>query len=240
MHFSDTINIVNTDILIRILISLALGFAIGVERELTSKWAGLRTHILVCLGSTVFTILSIYAFPTMITHTSPSGFGDPARIAAQILTGIGFIGGGTVLRHGPSVYGLTTAATLWIVSAIGMAVGAGAYELATIATLITVLVLTGIRTLENTIIKRHQKRFSKIKAVIICPTVHLEDITSKVSKHFSHIFSINKKSSEKNEALTRITFKMDVFANDPIKHAYETIKSIENIESITIEQLYED
>ena len=85
------------DILIRVLVSVVLGFIVGFERELTSKFAGLRTHILVCVGSCVFTILSIFAFPTVSADGNPVAFGDPARIAAQVLTGIGFIGGGLIL-----------------------------------------------------------------------------------------------------------------------------------------------
>ena len=88
------------DILIRIVISLILGSIIGLEREITNKSAGLRTQILVCLGSCIFTILSIYGFSTAVTLYP---LGDPARIAAQIITGIGFIGAGTVLRQGFTV-----------------------------------------------------------------------------------------------------------------------------------------
>src|SRR5574344_2917289 len=100
-------NIINLEYFIRIAVAVVFGFCIGLERELTNKYAGLRTHILVCLGACVFTILSIYAFPQAVDNTNPQAYGDPARIAAQIVTGIGFIGGGTVMKHGSSVYGLT-------------------------------------------------------------------------------------------------------------------------------------
>ena len=117
-NFITTI-LLEKNMLLDILLAMVLGFAIGFERELTNKWAGLRTHMLVCMGSCIFTLLSIHAFP-VFAH-SPQA--DPARIAAQVLTGIGFIGGGTVLKHGSAIYGLTTAAALWITASIGMACG---------------------------------------------------------------------------------------------------------------------
>ena len=120
--------VINIDFIIRILAAIVLGFLIGLERELTNKYAGLRTHILVCLGACIFTIVSIYGFPTFATGDNviteqATGIRDTARVAAQIVTGIGFIGAGTVLRNGPMIIGLTTAATLWISAAIGMACG---------------------------------------------------------------------------------------------------------------------
>ena len=112
-EFLSYFQIADADILIRIIFSIVLGSIIGLERELTNKAAGLRTQILVCLGSCLFTILSIYGFSTAVTLYP---LGDPSRVAAQIITGIGFIGAGTVLRQGLTVTGLTTASTLWIVA----------------------------------------------------------------------------------------------------------------------------
>ena len=151
--------LMDKSMLLDILLAIVLGFAIGLEREMTNKWAGLRTHILVCLGSCVFTLLSIHAFP-VYAH-SPQA--DPARIAAQILTGIGFIGGGTVLRHGYSIYGLTTAATLWITASIGMACGCSFRTLAVFATILSVGVLVLIRIFEKEYIHRNPKTPRRIK-----------------------------------------------------------------------------
>ena len=89
---------------LRILSAILLGFVVGLEREMTNKYAGLRTNILVCVGACIFTILSIYAFPEVSVTGDELGTGDTARVAAQIVTGIGFIGGGTVLRHGANVF----------------------------------------------------------------------------------------------------------------------------------------
>lgn len=100
--------IFDINLVIRVLSALLLGFAIGLEREMTNKYAGLRTNILVCLGACIFTIISIYGFPTFadgdnVIVAQATGVRDTARIAAQVVTGIGFIGGGTVLRHGATV-----------------------------------------------------------------------------------------------------------------------------------------
>jgi putative Mg2+ transporter-C (MgtC) family protein len=113
-------------VLLRLSVAAALGGAIGLERELRERGAGLCTHLVVCLGSALFTLVSAYAFAG--PHV------DPTRIAAQIVSGIGFLGAGAIIRQGLSVRGLTTAATLWLVAAIGMACGAGYYDAAIIAT----------------------------------------------------------------------------------------------------------
>ena len=153
--------ILDTNMMIAIVLSIILGFALGLEREITNKFAGLRTHMLVCIGSCVFTLLSIHAFPMAATSDTPAGFGDPARIAAQILTGIGFIGGGTVLRQGATVSGLTTAATLWVAAAVGMACGCGMIFLGFISTFLTLMVLVAIRHFEKKFILHFCFSFTK-------------------------------------------------------------------------------
>jgi len=125
---------------IRLLIAAVLGAAIGVERELHSHPAGTRTHLLVSLGSAAFTVLSIYGF-TGITNAGQVAPVDPSRIAAQIVTGIGFLGAGAILKYGGSVRGLTTAASLWVTAAIGMAAGAGELVVALVVTAIAILSL---------------------------------------------------------------------------------------------------
>jgi len=115
----------------KVILSALLGALIGYERERAAKPAGLRTHILLSMGATLFTILSYEAFPGS----------DPARIAANIITGIGFIGAGVIIQQERKVVGVTTAASLWITTAIGMAVGTGYYFLSIVASLISFIVL---------------------------------------------------------------------------------------------------
>ncbi len=121
--------------LAKLTLAAVLGGVIGVERELTGHPAGLRTNILVAVGSCLFTILSINAFP--LTGAAQ----DTARIAAQIVTGVGFLGAGAVIQTKRAVHGLTTAATIWLVAAVGMAAGTELYMLGFITTLITTAVL---------------------------------------------------------------------------------------------------
>ena len=122
------------DNLFRLALAAALGGAIGFERELRDREAGLRTHMLVCLGSALFTIVSAYGFHEFLVGGDQVVRADPTRIAAQIVTGIGFLGAGAIIRQGVSVRGLTTAATLWVAAAIGMACGAGYYSGAVLGT----------------------------------------------------------------------------------------------------------
>jgi len=131
------------DLLGRLALAVLLGGIVGVERELSGKPAGLRTNILICLGSALLMDLSI-------TIGADQGrLGDPARIAAQVVTGVGFLGAGTIMQARGEVVGLTTAATIWVVAAIGLAVGAGHRAEAIAAALLVTLVLTALGWLER-------------------------------------------------------------------------------------------
>jgi putative Mg2+ transporter-C (MgtC) family protein len=124
----------------KLLLAVALGSIIGAERELGGKAAGLRTNVVICVASALFTILSIDAFP--IVGDAPR---DTARVAAQIVTGVGFLGAGALIRDSSGVKGLTTAAEIWLMAAIGMAVGAGAYLMAVFTTVLIAVLLFGLR-----------------------------------------------------------------------------------------------
>ena len=128
-----------------IILSVVLGTAIGIEREISGKAAGLRTNVLICLGAAVFTIISKQMGGENYSIT---------RIAAQIVTGVGFLGAGAIIQDRGGVHGLTTAATIWLVASIGMACGAGLYLLALISTLMALVVLFGLRQ-----IARYIERF---------------------------------------------------------------------------------
>jgi putative Mg2+ transporter-C (MgtC) family protein len=128
------------DLTLRLLLAAGLGAAIGLERELRHKPAGLRTNILIAVGSALFTTVSI--------EFAHSG-GTADRMAAQIVTGVGFLGAGAILQSGERVHGLTTAATIWVNAAIGTAAGAGEYAMSSIATLITLVVLAALGPLEK-------------------------------------------------------------------------------------------
>src|ERR687894_3000498 len=132
------------DISIRLLISAALGATIGLEREIHGHPAGMRTHLLLSLGSGLFTVLSIFGFPG--EAGAPL---DPSRVAAQIVSGIGFLGAGAIIKDGFSVRGLTTAASLWATAAVGMGAGAGQHVVAIVATAIVLFSLWPLSRLSD-------------------------------------------------------------------------------------------
>jgi putative Mg2+ transporter-C (MgtC) family protein len=132
--------------LLRLALAGVLGGLIGLERELRERGAGLRTHLLVSVGAALFTIAGAYGFGGVRV--------DPTRVAAQIVTGVGFLGAGAIIRQGFSVRGLTTAATLWVVAAVGLAAGAGYYSGAVITTALVLLALWPLRVLAFRILRR--------------------------------------------------------------------------------------
>jgi putative Mg2+ transporter-C (MgtC) family protein len=144
------------EIVVRVGVAAGLGGAIGIERELREREAGFRTHLLVSVGAALFTLVSAYAWRDF-TFGHGVTF-DPTRIAAQIVTGIGFLGAGAIIRQGVSVRGLTTAATLWVVAAIGMASGAGYYTAAVITTVVVLVSLWPLRLLAYRVLDRPQRR----------------------------------------------------------------------------------
>ncbi len=135
------------EVVIRVVVAAALGGAIGLERELRDREVGLRTHMLVSVGAALFTMVSAYAWADWRFSTEEGLVFDPTRIAAQIVTGIGFLGAGAIIRQGLSVRGLTTAATLWVVAAIGMAAGVGYYWAAVVTTGLVLVSLGPLRIL---------------------------------------------------------------------------------------------
>lgn len=141
----------NLNILVRLLLSMLMGGLIGLERERSNHAAGLRTHILVCLGSTLIMLLSIYGFTDFVAEVNVRI--DPARLATAVITGIGFLGAGTILFTGKSITGLTTAASIWVVGAVGLAIGAGFYFAAIVSTLLILLNLVVFNKLEQRYIR---------------------------------------------------------------------------------------
>lgn len=132
------------DYFLKIFTAVLCGGLIGLERELARKAAGLRTNILICMGSTIYMVVS-----DLVPLLNPGVVADPGRVAAQVVTGIGFIGAGSIIRSGPTVEGMTTAATIWIVAALGLVIGIGYPLLAILFTLVVLIVLIGLRKIEK-------------------------------------------------------------------------------------------
>jgi putative Mg2+ transporter-C (MgtC) family protein len=146
----------NLELIARLVLAAALGSVIGVERERLSWAAGLRTHMLVCVGSALIMIVSAFGFADVLG--TQNVVLDPSRMAAQVVSGIGFLGAGSILMRGEIVRGLTTAASLWSVAAIGLAVGGGMYTASIAATIIILIILAGIKPLERRFITVRQRR----------------------------------------------------------------------------------
>ena len=144
----------NVEMLLRLLTAAALGSLIGFERERLLWAAGIRTHMLVCVGSCLIMIVSQYGFSSILTEKNVVL--DPSRIAAQVVSGIGFLGAGAILARGEIVKGLTTAASIWTVAAVGLAVGGGLYLAASSSTVIILIILAGIKPLEEAYRSRNQ------------------------------------------------------------------------------------
>lgn len=236
----ETFNqIFDISLVIRVLSSVLLGFAIGLEREMTNKYAGLRTNILVCLGACLFTIISIYGFPEVSITGDELGTRDTARVAAQVVTGIGFIGGGTVLRHGATVFGLTTAATLWVSASIGMACGAGMYGLAITATVLSILVLVSVRLFEKNVLVSSTKNTRRLKMSISCLNENSNAIYDYIIENSKHLREISRKLNKQDDNLTKIVVILDFVGRHPIQDLYKNYQKLEGIESISIQEFNE-
>lgn len=168
------------EILIRLTLAAILGAAIGLERERKDWVAGMRTHMLVCLGACLAMIVSAFGFFDVLGHSNIEL--DPSRVAAQVISGIGFLGAGTIifLKRPAVVRGLTTAAGLWTVASIGLAIGGGLYFAALIATILALIILWVLQPLEKRIAKKF--KLKSVKIVVINRT-HALEMVNKVLSH---------------------------------------------------------
>ncbi len=234
----------NAEFIIRLFMAVAMGFLLGLERELTNKYAGLRTHILVCLGACIFTLLSIYGFPTFaqgdnIIVDNATGIRDTSRVAAQIVTGIGFIGAGTVLRNGPMVFGLTTAATLWIAASIGMACGAGMFGIAVIATVLSVAVLTLIRIFERQFLPSSGKQIRRFKIVIYCDNDDVKKIYDFLTSKVDTMLDFSTKKLIENNEKSKISSIFNLNNKKAVKDLYNKLNNLAKLDSITLQEINE-
>lgn len=230
------------DFLTRVGAALILGFLLGLERELTNKNAGLRTHILVCLGACVFTIISIYGFPSYASGDNvildqATGIRDTGRVAAQVVSGIGFIGAGAVLRNGPMILGLTTAATLWLSAAIGMTCGVGMYGLASMATLASVAVLTVIRIFERKILPSSVKRSRRFKLIIYCDGTDVAQIQEFLVNNVERLDDFSTKRLIENPEKSKITANFEHNRKKVMNNIYKNLCEICTTDAVTIQEL---
>jgi putative Mg2+ transporter-C (MgtC) family protein len=167
------------EILLRLVVIVFLCGAIGLERQARDQVAGLRTHVIVGLGAGLFTLISAYGF-------GPAPHVDPTRIAAQVVSGIGFLGAGAILRHGVTVRGVTTAAALWISAAIGMAAAAGFYFGAVATTVIALIALVGLRRLRP-LLRRHLGTETLSLELRLAPGASIRVLLSELNRRSLHV-----------------------------------------------------
>jgi putative Mg2+ transporter-C (MgtC) family protein len=215
--------------LFRLVLSFALGGLIGIEREWHRQSAGLRTHILISVGATLFTLLSLY-IPQTFEHIQVS---DPARIAAQVVSGIGFLGGGAIFRLGVNVRGLTTAASIWAAAGIGMAVGSGLYDAALIASGIVLFALFAMAPLERRYFP--DRRLRAMEIMLRGPDPDVEKLYPILEG-----FGIGVRSSEMSrsfkERTTRLRLTVLVPDRMPWSGFYKEIGKVKGIGTVTVDQ----
>jgi putative Mg2+ transporter-C (MgtC) family protein len=190
---------IEVELVLRLLLAAFLAGAIGLEREVRDQPAGFRTHMLVSLGACLFAVISAYGWvpfaqenPNVLIRV------DPTRIAAQIVTGIGFLGAGAILRSGMSVRGLTTAASLWVVAAIGAAIGLGSYIVGSATALIALLTLLLLRPLRQRLV-RGMKPDHEEYVVRVGPELQLERLIADVSAAHLRIDSLRIEEEDRGE-----------------------------------------
>lgn len=199
---------------VRLVLAAILGGIVGIERGSGDRPAGFRTRILVCVGSALFMLVSMYGFdeltPAEALHEGDLGARrDSARIAAQVVSGIGFLGAGTILHEGLTIRGLTTAASLWMVSAIGLAVGSGMFFLSIMATVITMITLVTLHTWEKRFAatSRSDRRFVRITTSNRNDVI--ADITGYLTLNGIQVKSLNlKKNKDKNNLVIDLYLKL--------------------------------
>ena len=230
-HVQDSLGtlseVLRLTLLLKLLLATLLGGAIGFEREVAGKPAGLRTNILICVGAALFTHLSINIAQIGFT---PDGrpYGDTTRIAAQIVSGIGFLGAGAILHAHGAIVGLTTAATIWVVAAIGAAIGAGAYVEGVGTSVLIILVLVGLRPVERRLLRRRRKVTATLRVRREARFDNIEDIIRGCGLH---IFSRRTYEHESDRA-----FELELIGtSNQVDTAIDEMRRRQDIISITVD-----
>lgn len=206
-------------ILGRLILAAVCSGLIGYERESARKAAGLRTFTLVGVGAAVFSVVSIIGFP------GP----DQSRIAAQIVTGVGFLGAGAIFRDGAFVSGLTTAAGLWVVASIGMAAGSGSYELAVVGTAVTLMTLYGLRAIDAAVYRRKIKTRSRLE-VYVNEVTKLEALLKFIRRVDPDAEQLDFKRTGDGEGVLVVTCKEgDVAMMSEMLASHRTVAKVEEL-----------
>jgi putative Mg2+ transporter-C (MgtC) family protein len=216
------------DIVLRLLAAACLGSFIGFERERLLWSAGIRTHMLVGVGACLFMIVSAYGFQhaTQMPHVVL----DPSRIAAQVVSGVGFLGAGAILLRGRSVRGMTTAASIWSVAAIGLACGGGLYFAAIVSTVIILLILAGLKPLEEAYRARVQS--CVIEMVTERPAMPLSELRKTLGVRTGQVKSIATRQVE--DDLEETTIYLVRVSREDVRSGAEQLRALPGIHSVSV------
>jgi putative Mg2+ transporter-C (MgtC) family protein len=214
--------------LLRLVLAALLAGVIGVERELREQEAGLRTHMLVCVGSTMFMLVGVYGWSGYELGNQIGVVVDPSRVASYVVSGIGFLGAGAIIRHGINVRGLTTAASLWVVAAIGVAVGAGMYGLAVATTALVILALWPLAQVKSRLAGRRAS--TKRLAVTLDPQASIVATLAAVEEGGYDIESVEV--AEEDEA-RRVDVVVEIPADMRLGPLLDRVATLQGVRSVT-------
>jgi putative Mg2+ transporter-C (MgtC) family protein len=210
----------NAEFVLRLAVSAVLGSLIGMDRERLLWAAGLRTHMLVCVGSCLVMIVSVYGFTSVL---GPHVILDPSRVAAQVVSGVGFLGAGSIILRNEVVKGLTTAASLWTVAAVGLAVGSGLYIPAVAGTIIILVILIGLKPIEARLRRQHQVVEIRLKAPR--GTMSFAALEKALGWRAGHITQLNVQPGE-DEGLDDVTIGIGRLTPADVAEALKAVAAI--------------
>ncbi len=224
------------ELVLRLVLALGLGAVIGIEREWRDRTAGLRTHILVCLGSAAFTIVSAYGFSEWYGDISGANrstlVSDPTRIAAQIVTGIGFLGSAAIFRSDDGVRGLTTAASLWMMAAIGMAAGAGFYELAVATTVLLLIVLVALRQVSGRIRAVNRGDQTPLEVIVHGPGA-IGAVLDAIAKAEGTVANFTASVLRRDRPARRLTFDLSLPVDESVTDLLGHLALLEGVDAVS-------
>jgi putative Mg2+ transporter-C (MgtC) family protein len=218
-----------TQIILRVLLGAVLGAIVGFERERQDQPAGLRTHIILVIGATLAMVLSVNLGYLFARPGTPA---DPARLAAQVISGIGFLGAGAILRYGFTVKGLTTATSLWTMAIVGMTVGAGYYVVGVVTTVLMLVVLTLLNIIENRWVRTSVSRFLSIEASYKKGVV--KNIRHIIEEFSDSVGSFNIQKSVKDKRL-RIQIVARIPRDQTLEELIDTLSDINGVRNLRVE-----
>ena len=222
----------NYEILFRLFLAAVLGAVVGLEREVHGRPAGIRTYLLLCMGSALIMVVSELLFVKYESKGLADILrADPGRIAAQAITGIGFLGAGVILRYKDSIRGLTTAAAIWVACAVGLAIGAGFYLFGSAVTGLTLVSLVGLKALERRLKKDWYKEMTVVARDEAGQLNHIQEIIAK--NQFEIVNFGLKKDLERQEI--RASFLLRVRSVHPSRQVLQEVFAVEGVKSVDLD-----